>query len=65
MKTFTVALALLHLTTLSLAAPRAELIEERVFLASLTFYGAGPSGAFFFQQIPADDQLHKISKASH
>ena len=89
MKTFTIALALLHLTTLSLAAPHANLIgayfsqrdpfslrgqavltrefcvEDRQFLASLTFYGAGPSGASFFQQIPADDQLHKISKASH
>lgn len=64
MKSLTIALALLlHLTTLSLAAPlHATLIEERVFLASLTFYGAGPSGESFFQQIPADDQVHPISK---
>ena len=42
MKVITINFALLlHLTTLSLAASHAALIEERVFLASLTFYGAG------------------------
>ena len=64
MKSIITALAvlLLHLTTLSLAAPHAAMVEERVFLASLTFYGAGAGGEFFFQQFPADDQVHKISK---
>ena len=63
MKPITLILPLLHLAAISLAAPLENtLIEERQFLASLTFYGAGPQAASFFQQIPADDQLHKISK---
>ena len=62
MKGFTIAFAAIHLTTLSLAAPLEVLIEERQFLASITFYGAGPGGQSFFQQFPADDQLHNISK---
>lgn len=65
MKSITTALALLlHLATLTLAAPHAELIEERQFVEVLTFYGAGSNAAFFSQGIPADDQDHPISKAS-
>ena len=64
MNHLTYILALFHLATLSLAAPLEDaLIEERQFLASLTFYGAGPDAASFFQQVPADDRLHEISEA--
>ena len=64
MKSITTALALvLNLTTLTLAAPHPELIEERQFVEVLTFYGAGSNAAFFSQGIPADDQVHPISKA--
>ena len=59
----TLIFPLFHLAVITLAAPLENtLVEERQFLASLTFYGAGPQSDSFFQQVPADDQLHQISE---
>lgn len=46
-KSIAIPLVLLNLTTLSLAAPLAALIGERVFLANLTFFGARLNGESF------------------
>ncbi|KAM0796648.1 hypothetical protein BDR22DRAFT_892966 [Usnea florida] len=51
----------LTLIAFSTAAPHPAPQHPRQFLASISFYGAGPGPPFFFQQFPTDDSVHKIN----
>lgn len=64
MKTFTFGIAILHLASLSYAAPGSAPLEARQgFESNVTFQGAGPNPPSYSLHVPYDGTTFKISKS--